>query len=130
MNRALTDRAVLRLARVVAFAALSACGGDAHSKRAGGDSPDPDDGVEAETTASLSSGSPADRRAFERAFPHTNGRACATCHVLEEDTTLRPASVEARLRANPRDPLFNRLDADDPTAAVPTFEALKKGLVR
>jgi cytochrome c peroxidase len=67
---------------------------------------------------------------FETAVPGSNGRSCASCHVLAEDTTLKPDSVAARLAANPADPLFNRLDADDPTAAVLTFENLKKGLVR
>ncbi|WP_370643934.1 cytochrome-c peroxidase [Myxococcus sp. RHSTA-1-4] len=50
--------------------------------------------------------------------------------MLDESTALRPANVEARLAANPSDPLFNRIDADDPNAAVPTYEHLKKGLVR
>src|SRR5262249_54160558 len=31
---------------------------------------------------------------------------------------------------NPDDPLFNRIDADDPTAAVPTYDHLARGLVR
>ncbi|WP_241759452.1 cytochrome-c peroxidase [Pyxidicoccus parkwayensis] len=43
---------------------------------------------------------------------------------------MHPSNVEARLASNPRDPLFNRIDADDPAAAVPTYEHLKKGLVR
>lgn len=72
----------------------------------------------------------AGKKLFERAIPNTNGRSCATCHVLDEDTILRPQNVEARLASNPRDPLFNRLDADDPNAATPTYEHLKKGLVR
>jgi cytochrome c peroxidase len=67
---------------------------------------------------------------FEKPLEGTNGRSCATCHVLDEATTLRPESVQARLEANPDDPLFNRLDADDPEAATLTFEHLKKGLVR
>jgi cytochrome c peroxidase len=67
---------------------------------------------------------------FEKPLPGTNGRSCATCHVLDEATTLRPESVQARLEADPDDPLFNRLDADDPDAATLTFEHLKKGLVR
>lgn len=67
---------------------------------------------------------------FERALPRTNGRACASCHVLSEATTLRPASVVERLRTQPDDPLFHPLDADDPTAATLSFEHLKKGLVR
>lgn len=70
------------------------------------------------------------RGSFERALPGSNGRSCATCHVLDEASTLRPASVTARLAANPRDPLFHPLDADDPTAAVPTYAHLEKGLVR
>ena len=67
---------------------------------------------------------------FEQPLPHTNGRACATCHVLEEATTLRPASVIERLRTQPDDPLFHPLDADDPNAAELSYEHLKKGLVR
>lgn len=67
---------------------------------------------------------------FEKPLPGTNGRSCATCHVLEDATALRPENVLARLEANPDDPLFNRLDADDPGAETLTFEHLKKGLVR
>jgi cytochrome c peroxidase len=67
---------------------------------------------------------------FERAFAGTNGRSCSTCHVLDEHTVLTPANVAARLAADPDDALFNRIDADDPLAAEPTFEHLKKGLVR
>ena len=70
------------------------------------------------------------KRLFSQAFPNTNGRSCATCHVLDESTALRPANVVARWAANPADPLFNRIDADDPSAPVPTYEHLKKGLVR
>ncbi|WP_246356780.1 cytochrome c peroxidase [Pyxidicoccus fallax] len=70
------------------------------------------------------------RRLFSQAFPNTNGRSCATCHVLDESTVLRPENVVARLASTPGDPLFNRIDADDPSAAVPTYEHLKKGLVR
>ncbi len=70
------------------------------------------------------------KRLFEQPFAGSNGRACATCHVLEEDTTLKPESVTARLAKNPKDPLFDRIDADDPTAPALTFEHLKKGLVR
>jgi cytochrome c peroxidase len=43
---------------------------------------------------------------------------------------LRPDSVTARLRANPQDPLFRRLDADDPKAEVPRYAHLEKGLIR
>ena len=63
-------------------------------------------------------------------MPHTNGRACATCHVREDHTVLTPAHVSARLASNPDDPLFNRLDADDPLAAEPSYDHLQKGLVR
>ncbi|HEX2733161.1 MAG TPA: hypothetical protein VHM70_16235 [Polyangiaceae bacterium] len=67
---------------------------------------------------------------FGTAFPGTNGRSCASCHVLSEETVLRPAHVVDLLASNPSDPLFNRIDADDPSADVPTYEHLKKGLVR
>jgi cytochrome c peroxidase len=66
-------------------------------------------------------------RGFDQPFPGSNGRSCATCHVRQEATTLSPASVAAR---PPDDVLFNRIDADDPAAESPTFEHLKKGLVR
>ncbi|HTV19378.1 MAG TPA: hypothetical protein VMG12_11920 [Polyangiaceae bacterium] len=67
---------------------------------------------------------------FEQAFAGTNGRACSTCHVLDEHTVLTPANVAARLASDPSDPLFNRIDADDPFAPELTYEHLKKGLVR
>jgi cytochrome c peroxidase len=69
-------------------------------------------------------------RAFAQVFSHTNGRTCATCHVLDEHTTLTPDNVVRRLVQNPRDPLFLPLDADDPNAAEPTWEHLAQGLVR
>jgi len=67
---------------------------------------------------------------FETAFRHTNGRSCASCHVLAEHAALTPAHVNALLAERPSDPLFNPIDADDPLAATPTYEHLKKGLVR
>lgn len=85
-----------------------------------------------ETTGSQASLHPGTtgKRLFSQAFPNTNGRSCATCHVLDESTALRPGNVQARLASNPTDPLFNRIDADDPNAAVPTYEHLQKGLIR
>ncbi|MFP2958051.1 cytochrome c peroxidase [Myxococcus sp. 1LA] len=70
------------------------------------------------------------KRLFSEALPHTNGRSCTTCHVLDDGLALSPANVAARLAARPDDPLFHRLDADDPDAEVLTFENLKRGLVR
>lgn len=67
------------------------------------------------------------RQRFEHVFPGTNGRSCASCHVLADATVLTPAHVAALDR---RDPLFQRIDADDPDAAVPTYRHLEKGLVR
>jgi cytochrome c peroxidase len=67
---------------------------------------------------------------FAQPFPGTNGRSCASCHVPEDNFTLTPALVARLLETNPDDPLFNAIDADDPTAETLTFEHLKKGLVR
>ena len=67
---------------------------------------------------------------FQTPFPGTNGRSCASCHVLDEHTVLTPAHVAELQAENPADPLFNPIDADDPTAAEPTYDHLKKGLVR
>lgn len=67
---------------------------------------------------------------FANALPHTNGRSCATCHVAADHFALTPAHVQALYAQHPDDPLFNRIDADDPNAAVPTFDHLKAGLVR
>ncbi|WP_233576909.1 cytochrome-c peroxidase [Citreicoccus inhibens] len=73
---------------------------------------------------------PNGKELFLKPFPGTNGRSCATCHVLEEETVLTPQHVEALWAQSPTDPLFNRLDADDPSAAILTYSHLKKGLVR
>jgi cytochrome c peroxidase len=67
---------------------------------------------------------------FRLPFPEANGRACATCHVPEDNFTLMPARVARLLQENPEDPLFNAIDADDPTAETLSFEHLQKGLVR
>lgn len=67
---------------------------------------------------------------FDTPFPNTNGRSCATCHVRADHTALTPEHVTALFEENPGDPLFNPIDADDPLAAEPTYEHLKKGLVR
>lgn len=107
----------LRIRWVVLGAALVGCASDVS-----GESPT---GVS--TTQGLSASG---KRLFETAFPGTNGRACATCHVLDEHTALSPAHVAERFAADREDPLFNRIDADDPTAPTPTYDHLKKGLVR
>ena len=82
--------------------------------------PDTDTGV-SETELALG------RHFFDAPLPHTNGRACATCHVAADNFALVPARVMATA---PNDVLFDRIDADDPDAAVPTFDHLRAGLVR
>jgi cytochrome c peroxidase len=67
------------------------------------------------------------RLLFDHALPHTNGRSCATCHVAADHFLLTAEHVAA---TPPGDPLFARLDADDPDAAVPTYNHLGAGLVR
>jgi len=101
--------------------ALSACGGAAE-----------DPGSTATSGQSLKGGHhpPDGEELFQTAFPGTNGRSCASCHVVDEHTSLHPEHVAALLASDPSDPLFNPIDADDPAAVVPTYEHLKKGLVR
>jgi cytochrome c peroxidase len=84
----------------------------------------------AEADSALSLQAFAGKVLFDAPLPHTNGRSCATCHVESEHLALSPAHVAARFSANPQDPLFNRMDADDPAAAVPTYAHLRAGLVR
>jgi cytochrome c peroxidase len=98
--------------------ALSACEGPAQA-------PEP-----TAVTSAVKHKKPNGEELFETPFAGTNGRSCATCHVREDHTGLTPAHVAATLAANPADPLFNPIDADDPLAVEPTYEHLKKGLVR
>lgn len=67
---------------------------------------------------------------FDRPLAHSNGRACSTCHVHTDHTTLTPGHVRELLQSDPSNALFARIDADDPNAQIPTFEHVKKGLVR
>jgi cytochrome c peroxidase len=81
-------------------------------------------------TGGAAAGARAGEKLFSEPFPDTNGRSCATCHVPEDNFTLTPARVARLLETNPDDPLFNAIDADDPSAETLTFEHLKKGLIR
>src|SRR5687767_14194565 len=83
------------VASALLLGALSSCGSDA-TGLASESSEDPESVAERADplwSHAVWSG----KRAFTRAFPGSNGRACATCHVLSESTTLTPANVEARL---------------------------------
>lgn len=111
-----------RVLPAISLLLLGACGGIA-------DDADP----QTESAAQLLKGGhhrPNGEELFETAFPATNGRSCASCHVRDDHTALTPAHVTALLAEDPTDPLFNAIDADDPLAAELTFEHLKKGLVR
>jgi cytochrome c peroxidase len=108
-------RTLVSLAAALAVALLAAC------------SDAPEEGI---AVAAITGPAVAGKHLFDHALPGTNGRACATCHVEEEHTTLLPASVAARLAVDPADPLFNRLDADDPSAPAPSYAHLHAGLVR
>jgi hypothetical protein len=68
----------------------------------------------------------------------TNGRSCASCHLVEAGWSIRPSDVELKFDLTQgTDPIFNLLDADSPTADVSTVQAryaaysmLRKGLFR
>jgi hypothetical protein len=67
---------------------------------------------------------------FSQAFPNSNGRSCATCHVPEDNFPLTPAHGEKVWESNPQDPLFSAIVVDDPKVKELAFEHLRKGLVR
>ncbi|GFE80302.1 hypothetical protein GCM10011487_23020 [Steroidobacter agaridevorans] len=68
----------------------------------------------------------------------TNGRSCASCHAAEAGWSVTPAYVTARFIATAgRDPLFNKLDANNPTLDLSTvwkrreaYSMLLRGLFR
>jgi cytochrome c peroxidase len=110
--------------RALALGALACAASLAACSSAG------DDELLGQTGSPLSGLAAKGKTAFDHALPGTNGRSCATCHVEDEHTALSPAHVAALLQQSPHDPLFNALDADDPTAATLTFDHLKAGLTR
>jgi hypothetical protein len=67
-----------------------------------------------------------------------NGRTCESCHLPAAGWSIRPLDVEWRfLLTGGRDPLFNILDANSPTAKVESvrqrhaaYSMLRKGLFR
>lgn len=68
----------------------------------------------------------------------SNGRSCESCHLPHAGWSVRPIDVELRfLLTQGKDPLFNLLDANSPTADVTTaaaryasYSMLRKGLFR
>ncbi len=71
----------------------------------------------------------------------TNGRSCATCHVMENAWTFTPANAQARFVASHgTDPLFRTVDGsncpdspgvnDNPPAASAYSMLLNKGVIR
>jgi cytochrome c peroxidase len=128
MHRFSIDRLALRLLGALALGNVPSC---TSADAAHDASPSPRDEEPVTRMQELTAArGQRGKKLFEHAFPNSNGRSCASCHVLAEDTTLRPESVQARFLSNPEDPLFDRVDADDPEAQDSTFEHLKKGLVR
>ena len=55
---------------------------------------------------------------FDSALPHTNGRACATCHIESEHLALSPQHVQALSLQDPGNPLFDRIDIHVDVPAV------------
>jgi cytochrome c peroxidase len=130
MNPSFSQGVALRLLQTLVGSGLWASACSATDEPAASGEPRPAEVVDTAIELLSPSESHPGKALFEKAPPATNGRSCASCHVLDEATTLRPDSVAARLAADPSDPLFNRIDADDPSAETPSYEHLKKGLVR
>ena len=58
----------------------------------------------------------------------TNGRSCGTCHVPQNAWGLTPETIQFLFAAtNGTHPIFNPLDADNPTANLETVEAKRAG---
>ena len=68
----------------------------------------------------------------------TNGRSCESCHLPQVGWSIRPIDVELKfLLTQGNDPIFNPLDADNPSPDVSSLQAkrasysmLRKGLFR
>jgi cytochrome c peroxidase len=113
-----TRTGALALGLIAGAASLAACSGEAA------------EGPLGEAESALSAPAKDGKHLFDHALPGTNGRSCATCHVQNEHTALSLENVAARFASDPTDPLFDVIDADDPSAATPTFDHLRAGLVR
>lgn len=56
--------------------------------------------------------------------PGTNGRSCASCHIPEEAWSITPATLQRLFdETNGTHPVFNLLDANNPSMDVSTVEA-------
>jgi cytochrome c peroxidase len=68
----------------------------------------------------------------------TNGRSCESCHLPQVGWSIRPIDVELKfLLTQGKDPIFNALDANNPSPDVSSLQAkrasysmLRKGLFR
>jgi hypothetical protein len=68
----------------------------------------------------------------------TNGRSCESCHLVQAGWSIRPIDVELKfLLTQGNDPIFNKLDANNPKAEPTTvqqkyalYSMLRKGLFR
>jgi cytochrome c peroxidase len=56
--------------------------------------------------------------------PGTNGRSCATCHIPEEAWSITPATLKSLFEeSGGTHPVFNLLDANNPTMDLSTVDA-------
>lgn len=93
---------------------------------------------EAGTAATYSTDGFVDLRNPFHTLRGNNGRTCESCHLPSAGWSIRPVEVELRfLLTGGRDPLFNVLDANSPTAPTKTlaqryasYSMLRKGLFR
>ena len=90
------------------------------------------------TAATYSTSDSVDLENAFHALQGANGRTCESCHLPQAGWSVRPLDVElAFLFTGGKDPLFNVLDANSPTANPVTlkdrlaaYSMLRKGLFR
>jgi cytochrome c peroxidase len=130
-----------RRTAAIALSTVIVCGTVPWSARASGDGQLPNNFPFVNGSGTAATYSTAGSLDLENAF-HTpqgsNGRSCASCHLVQAGWSVRPLDVEIMFwTTQGRHPIFNPLDANSPGPDVSTLQSryaaysmLRKGLFR